>query len=805
MREAKSLNSRQSDTTRIETMIKDLIISRSVATGETPSMSNIPPEKRMYFEQKFLRQLKYDGMALRQDSVEEAHKGTFRWIFETSHEQRGQWGNFQKWLDSPEQQLYWITGKPGAGKTTLMKLICDAINEVDPKGPRFDIGSENRSPTVASFFFWAAGGSEMQRSKEGLFRTLTHQLLSQHPELIATVSPDRWQELCLFGDDPTSFSEPELRKLLCKCVQALNDNRVWLFIDGLDEFSGKHDDLMQFLVELMNTCTVKVCLSSRPWEVFEEAFQNRPSLRIHELTHWDMKSFLLADLRRSQHFIALEEEELHETKAFVTRILEKAQGVFMWIKIVAGCIREALTAGESIQELHELLDNLPDTSLDDLFHRILQELEPRDLERAAKYIGFMKAHDGIERSGGSPMRAITVSFADEMDPEVSISLPVKVLQPPELHTRLSRIKRKVNSSCKGLLEFVDIPGIDKDAMTVYVQYPHRSVKDYLDSPRAQAILSRATVESPHLRLCAAYLVLAKTQSSHSNKDKNLVNLSRPGTSLGLSTLNCVKHAAMVSAQHSSTIISVMYHLRILLLPHHVAKALEWESRFINYYPISSSPFHSKRTRSNGVSLWFLSIAVLYQVFEYVKHDIMRMGHLPQQIRPSLWKNRVRRIYQSKSTWLSELDILLNIAVRARRPLADMIELLLRSGANPNFMPHSQKGTIFASDLVVSPWEWVLSSLIFHFSDGGGNASSQQLWPPIGRLMVVYGAKVDRQSIANALRSLKTQGYTCFLRDGEGRLIETIKEFLLGLVVKGTTEGPLNVVIKYWLDNTRVHK
>lgn len=260
-------------------MIKDLVITCSNANGDTPSMSNISPEKREYLGKKFLRQLKYDRMALRHESVEEAHKETIRWIFDKRGEQEGDWGNFQEWLDTPQQQLYWITGKPGSGKTTLMKLIYDAITGSNPFGPHFDLGPQDESPTVATFFFWAAGGSEMQKSREGLFRTLTHQLLSQHPELIASVSPDRWQEFCLFGDDPTSFTEPELRTPLKKCLYALSDKKVLLFIGGLDEFSGNHDDLVHFFAGLMTTCTFKLCVSSRPWQVFEDAFKNRPSLR----------------------------------------------------------------------------------------------------------------------------------------------------------------------------------------------------------------------------------------------------------------------------------------------------------------------------------------------------------------------------------------------------------------------------------------------------------------------------------------------------------------------------------------------
>lgn len=100
----------------------------------------------------------------------------------------------------------------------------------------------------------------------------------------------------------------------------------------------------------------------------------------------------------------------------------------MWIKIVAGCLRKELRAEEPIGKLYELLEHLPDTSLDDLYHRILEDLGPRDLERTANYIGFMKAHDAVDQDFGRPLRAMVIYFADELDLKVSATLPVKKFQ-----------------------------------------------------------------------------------------------------------------------------------------------------------------------------------------------------------------------------------------------------------------------------------------------------------------------------------------------------------------------------------------
>lgn len=797
-------------------MIKDLVITCSNANRDTPSMSNISPEKREYLEKKFLRQLKYDRMALRRESVEEAHKETFRWIFDKRGEQKGDWDNFQEWLDTPQQQLYWITGKPGSGKTTLMKLICDAITGTNPFGPHFDLGPQDESPTVATFFFWAAGGSEMQKSREGLFRTLTHQLLSQHSELIASVSADRWQEFCLFGDDPTSFTEPELRTLLQKCLNALSDKKVLLFIDGLDEFSGNHDDLVQFFAGLMTTYAFKICVSSRPWQVFEEAFKHRPSLRIHTLTHCDISSFLLSSLRESQHFITLEEEARDEAIDLPGRILEKAQGVFMWIKIVAGCLREALRAEEPIGKLYELIDNLPDTSLDDLFHQILQDLEPRNLTRAANYIRLMKAQHAIDKNRGLPLPAMLLYYADELDLESSTSLPVKEFQAMDASKGLSIIRGRINTSCKGLLEYIESSSNDEDldmdldesldppypstlTMAAMIQYPHRSVKDYLNSPRAQTMLSTSTGPDPHLRLCSAYLVRFKSQYIPAQIDNN----SWESALLGLETAYCLRHASMVPNQYSKQLIAVMEILRTSLqvLSGQAAMALSSAPELDHLHVLSSDGlYYGVSTRVCKESK-FLSLMVVFKVAEHVKHILTQTREVAQQPQMSFWRSRIRRAYRSKSDPRTKLDGLLEIATLFQEPSLEIVELLLRSGANPNTIPHQSDITSFGDqDDSSTCWEKVLGMFILKCQHETTDLPSKQLWAQIGRLMVIHGAKVDSQSVANALKLIHSRAAILVVEGSEDSLVKVLKDVLRELTSKKSIEEAFHTRTRW-----RVHE
>lgn len=217
----------------------------------------------------------------------------------------------------------------------------------------------------------------------------------------------------------------------------------------------------------------------------------------------------------------------------------------MWIKIVAGCLREALRAEEPIGKLYELIGNLPDTSLDDLFHQILQDLGPRDLNRAANYIGFMKAHNAVDQNFGLPLPAMLLYFADELDLESSTSLPFKKFRPLDPLKGLSIIRGRINSSCKGLLDYVETSSNDENLdiypheMAATIQYPHRSVKDYLNSPRAQIILSKSIGPDPHLRLCSAYLLRFKSQYLQAPDRQRLLGRWTVGSRDGLLFKTCI--------------------------------------------------------------------------------------------------------------------------------------------------------------------------------------------------------------------------------------------------------------------------
>jgi ATPase subunit of ABC transporter with duplicated ATPase domains len=119
----------------------------------------------------------------RRAQVTEAHKHTFTLILEP----RPMFTNFPTWLREG-RGVFWIYGKAGSGKSTLMKRI---IYDKRTK-QRFRHWSCNgtRDPVMIQHFFWLPG-THLQKSHWGMLQSLLHQILSADERIVASACPRR--------------------------------------------------------------------------------------------------------------------------------------------------------------------------------------------------------------------------------------------------------------------------------------------------------------------------------------------------------------------------------------------------------------------------------------------------------------------------------------------------------------------------------------------------------------------------------------------------------------------------------------
>lgn len=97
-----------------------------------------------------MNSLHFDEIQKRQESIKDAHRNTFEWIFDQSTQSLGRWDNFVNWLEKG-QGIYWINGKAGSGKSTLMRFLTQEEYERTMESLRKWSGTKN--VISLSFFF----------------------------------------------------------------------------------------------------------------------------------------------------------------------------------------------------------------------------------------------------------------------------------------------------------------------------------------------------------------------------------------------------------------------------------------------------------------------------------------------------------------------------------------------------------------------------------------------------------------------------------------------------------------------------
>ncbi len=340
------------------------------------------------------------------------------------------------------------------------------------------------------------------------------------PTLIPKVLPERREVLSLFGEDPHPWTWPELLKAMRILIKENGVNiKFCFFIDGLDEFDGDHSELIDLLQEMVIHPHVKICASSRPWVIFEDVFKSRPNLMLQDLTYRDIHHYVDTKFRRNLGFVELEQREPEYAATLVDKISIKASGVFLWVRLVVDSLLAGLTNGDRVSDLQRRLEQLPQ-DLEDLFHKILDSLDPFYLEHASQLFQLVEA---AFRS----LSLLDLSFADEEDTELVFRYPVKPLSKRDNLSRAKTMKRRLNSRCKGLLEAAPTfshqsvsaatetgksENVDTSLISTFkIQYLHRSVRDFFGKPNVKNKLVAATNDAfnPYLGLCKSSIMQLK--------------------------------------------------------------------------------------------------------------------------------------------------------------------------------------------------------------------------------------------------------------------------------------------------------
>ena len=476
---------------------------------------------------KYLDSLAFPGMRARQEIITEPYSETFQWIFDESGKAVRPWANFVEWLKKG-QSIYWIQGKAGSGKSTLMSYIC----EDQRTKASLETWAGGHELLIVPFFFWkAANDSPMQKSSAGLLRSLLYQILEKLPDLILSLvqnnnDPQGFQTGVHGLPSIPAWTEKRLLMIFRKLLSDLSSTHyLCLFIDGLDEIDGDQINFVELLQDKVKGPNMKICLSSRPDRSFRHAFSSLAMLRLEDLTRKDIRLYVSRRLTEAwRKSPALDDK--YWLSYMIETIVEKALGVFQWVQIVVGYQIQGLQSKDSPKEIWERLNELPD-EIEELYAYMLKKIDKVHRKEVASYLQII-----LQVYRNPSISELTLAFYQRR--EILFS-PQSTLPLIEIASQCTLVRQRVKLICGGLLEFrerKDVSGESEDKESKFIKEESISVQEEPSSStlqpdafeRANTVFHQNWTTRVHLIHRTAYDFLRDNQVG-----REFVNSSVPST------------------------------------------------------------------------------------------------------------------------------------------------------------------------------------------------------------------------------------------------------------------------------------
>lgn len=422
------------------------------------------------------------------DTAENSGRNTTASSSESMREklQRQSWREqFAEWLRYKEDFFY-ISGKAGSGKSTFMKCISQ-----DPMTQQLLeawTSADGKDLLLIHHFFWNSG-TEDQRSIKGLYRSILWQVLRSRPHLTQQIFPTLWQKACKVPIHESDLGLTGLQaafKNLLSNPQILGQNKMCFFIDGLDECEEDHWRLANDLKRWCSVPGVKLCVSGRPYNEFLAAFATDPTrwLRLHDLTRDDILRVVHDQFASDERFTQARHLSEFQTEydRLAELIVQKADGVFIWVTLVIRSLLTGIGNYYSLSQLHKRLDAVP-AEINSMFNYMMSGIDRLERQAAARTLLVMKTLDTME----SPkmwvyVHAVLDSIADR--PEYETNLLDGRLQ-QNLGSKDGTLgcvpmAHRLNGRCRGLVQILytgrNFPYCHQ------LQFVHRTFSDFLDEP-----------------------------------------------------------------------------------------------------------------------------------------------------------------------------------------------------------------------------------------------------------------------------------------------------------------------------------
>ncbi|KAL5335587.1 hypothetical protein BJX70DRAFT_314283 [Aspergillus crustosus] len=338
--------------------------------------------------------------------------------------------------------MFWLCGKPGAGKTKLCAMLVDTLTKKDDD---------------VIYFFCSRNANDPGRQEpKAALRALVHQLALRARGGLPKKLCETFDKRYSTGMARNGMDFDEAHELLLGLLNGYA--RTTIVIDALDECS--EEDRRSLIHSLRNlvdhsTALVRVFVSSRGDGDISARLQEVPHISVAEsITRTDMERFVEQEIRDAIRYKDLLYGQVTpELEERVTaELLAKAGGMFQWVRLQVKLLCQMATKAQVLSQLGRLPPTLGQT-YDQIYEKI--EASPSAFEAHLALVWLMCAREPLRPT----QWASAVSWA---------------MNRKQKDTQSSRISAEaLLGMCQNLVVY--------DEMQNYIAFSHISVREYLES------------------------------------------------------------------------------------------------------------------------------------------------------------------------------------------------------------------------------------------------------------------------------------------------------------------------------------
>jgi hypothetical protein len=380
---------------------------------------------------------------------------------------------FVTWRNNTAQTpILWLSGIPGAGKTTLFAKVVQHF--------RLKLNDPAQNDRLAFFFCdFRTPGSQVALNVIG---SLVAQLCTQRgwfpPELESSYN----ESINSAGKEIA----PGLPILTGALISLAQQSNITLLIDALDECQNSNE-ITDVLNNIKQEAAIKIFVTGRDETRINSSLGNCIRIRLEardgEVSE-AIRSYIQARLDtevRLQWLSPSFKENILKT------LLSKSGGMFRWVQ----CQLDQISPLRTVRAIRKALDDLPD-GLDDTYERILLGVPRHHIDVVHKIFQWLSIST-------SPLTLLELHDAIAIDPELDFLDEESQLSSPQ----------DIFDLCSSLTTVTD---------TGTIQLAHASVKEYLlsdkikNSPTADFALNPKESMIGIARCCLAYLSFKELES-----------------------------------------------------------------------------------------------------------------------------------------------------------------------------------------------------------------------------------------------------------------------------------------------------